>query len=246
LNFAQAGEWQDFSMTFDLDDFVSEVQLWLDYMGGTPNNADVDLDVDTIILRREGGPALPIVAPIFMGLVGPVGPLNEDLRLVTEEFKRGGGILLTPDEFMAALNPEYMIGWATPMLNSNDPALDEAQRLLDDGQFIQSLYAVREALRTFPERTYMSSDCNVTVKANAWVTDLQLDQQAGILLFHTHSSPTTGIQIRLQLPEYLFSARPIVTADGVLVITNISLEETMQVIEFTLAGGPHEVQVIKP
>jgi len=245
-DFTQAGEWQDFSMTFDLDDFVSEVQLWLDYMGGTPNNADVDLYVDTINLRREGGPALPIVAPIFMGLVGPAGSISEDLRLVTEEFERRDGVLLTPDEFMAALNPEYMIEWATPMLNPNEPALDEAQRLLDDGQFIQSLYTVREALRTFPERTYTSSDSNVIVKANAWVTDLQLDQQAGVLLFHTHSSPTTGIQIRLQLPEYLFSENSIVTVDGVSVAANISLEESIQVIEFTLAGGPHEVQVIKP
>ncbi len=73
-DFTQIGEWQDFSISLTLNEFVSDVQLWLDYMGGTPGYANVDLYADTITLSRAGGPALPIVAPIFIGLVGPTGP----------------------------------------------------------------------------------------------------------------------------------------------------------------------------
>jgi len=241
----QAGEWQDFSLSLTLDEFVSDVEVWLDYMGGTPGNADTDLYADTIALRREGGPALPFVVPIFIGLVGPVEPLNEDLRLVTEELERQGGVLLTPDELMAALNPEYMIGWAASMLGSDDPALAEAQLLMEDGQFLKSLYAVREALRAFPERTYTSSDGNVIVQANAWVTDLQLDQQAGSLLFNTHASPLAEVHIKLQLPMKLLGEAPTVTVDGVSVAARISSDGTARLVEFELAGGPHEVQVTK-
>jgi hypothetical protein len=245
-NFIQVGQWQEFSVTLTLEEFVSNVQLWLDYMGGTPGNATADLYADTITFSREGGPALPIVAPIFIGLVGPIDPLNEDLRLVAQEVERRGGVLLTPDEFMAALNPEYMVRWAAPMLGSDDPALAEAQRLLDDGQFLQSLYAVREALRAFPERVYTSSDGNVTVQANAWVTDLELDQQAGGLVFHVHASPTAEIHIRLRLPMNLFAEAPTVTADGVSIAARISSDGTARLVEFVLAGGPLEVQVMNP
>ena len=241
-DFTQNEEWQDFSISVTLDEFVTDVQLWLDYMGGTPGYADTDLYADTITLSRAGGSALPVVAPIFMGAAGN---LNEDLRLVTEEFERRGGVLLTPDELMATLNPEYMIGWAAHMLGSDDPALVEAQRLLDDGQFLQSLYAVREALRAFPERVYTSSDGNVTVQANAWVTDLQLDQQAGSLVFQTHASPTAEIHIRLRLPAGFLGQALTATVDGASIAATMSSDGAYQLVEFMLSGGPHEIQVVK-
>jgi hypothetical protein len=245
-DFVQIGEWQEFSISLTLNNFASDVQIWMDYNGGTPGNANADLYADTITLRHEGGIALPTAVPIFIGLVGPTDPLNEDLRLVTEEFERRGGVLLTPDEFMASLNPEYMIGWAARMLDSDDPALTEAQRLLDNGQFLQSLYAVREALRAFPQRTYKSSDGSVTVQANAWITDLQLDQQAGSLLFHIHSAPTAEIHIRLRLPKDLFDETPTVAVDNAPIAAKISSDGTSRLVEFVLAGGPHEVRVMKP
>jgi hypothetical protein len=245
-DFSQAGEWLDFTLSLTLDDFTSNVQLWLDYVGGTPGNANADLYADTIILRRQGGSAMPTALPIFIGLVGPTNPLNEDLRLVTEEFTRRGGLLLTPDEFMAALNPEYMIGWAAAMLGPDHPALIEAQRLMNDGQFLRSLVTVREALRAFPESAYTSADGKVTVLANAWITDLQLDQQAGILVFHTHSSPTAEIHVTLQLPMDLFGEAPTVMADGVPVIIKISSDGTARRVEFVLTDGPHTIQVMKP
>lgn len=245
-DFAQVGEWQGLSVVFSLNEFVSDVQLWLDYMGGTSGNTNTDLYADTITLSRAGGPALPIVAPMSIGLVGSGGPLNEDLRLVIEEVERRGGVLLNPDEFMAALNPEFMIGWATPILGSDNPALVEAQYLLDNQQFLQSLYTVREALRAFPERAYVSSDGSVTVQANAWITDLELDEQVHSLTFKTHGSPTADLSIRIQLPEGLLGLSPKVMIDGKSIIITLSSDGTLQHVEFILPGGLHDVQVMKP
>jgi len=241
-DFVQIESWQEFSISVTLNEIVSDVQIWLDYMGGTPGYANADLYADTITLTRAGGPGLPIVAPIFMA----GGPnLNEDLRLVTEEFERRGGVLLTPDELMAALNPEYMIGWAAPMLGSDNPALVEAQFLLDDGQFIQSLYAVREALRAFPERTY-SFDDSTTVMTNAWVTDMHADQHAGSLAFQTHASPLAEIHFKLRLPQEYYGENPVITSDGVNVLATMTTDSWHRVVEFTLPGGPHEINVLRP
>jgi hypothetical protein len=244
-DFTIAGEWQDFSETFTLDKFVVNIRLWLDYMGGTSDNASANLYGDTISLTRTGGLGLPVVHPIIMGLVGPTGPLDDDLRFFTEEFERRGGVLLTPDELMAALNPEYMLGWAAPMLGSDDPALAEAQHLLDNGQFLQALYIIREALRAFPEHTYTTSDGYVTVQANAWVTDLQLDSQVGDLVFHTHASPLAEIHIRLGASMDLFSEALKVTVDNLSIAAKISSDGTAWLVEFVLAGGPHEIHVVK-
>ncbi|MGA2490014.1 MAG: hypothetical protein ABSF99_07475 [Anaerolineales bacterium] len=240
-DFTQIGEWQEFSISVTLDEFVNDVQIWLDFMGGTPGYANADLYADTISLTRAGGPGLPIVAPIFMQAAPN---LSEDLRLVTEEFERRGGVLLTPDEMMAALNPEYMIGWAAPMLGSNNPALAEAHTLLEEGKFLESLYAVREALRAFPERSYAFDD-STSVEANAWVTDMQADQRAGSLVFRTHASPLAEIHLRLRFPLDLLGAEPKVTADSVSIPVTMTSDGANQLVEFTLPGGPHEIQVVK-
>jgi hypothetical protein len=61
-----------------------------------------------------------------------------------------GILVLTPDEYMAALNPEYMIEFATPLLGADDPSLVQAQALLESGQFFESLLTIREALKNIP------------------------------------------------------------------------------------------------
>jgi hypothetical protein len=239
-DFAQIGEWQEFSISFTLDEIVNDVQIWMDFMGGTPGFANADLYADTITLTRAGGVGLPIVAPIFM----QASPnLTDDLRLVTEEFESRGGVLLTPDELMAALNPEYLIEWAAGMLGPSDPALTEAQYLLDDGQFLQSLYAVREALRAFPELLYSFND-STSVETNAWVTGMQADPQAGSLAFQTHASPTSEIHLSLRLPLAQYGENPTITADGAPVTATMSTDGGIRVVEFTLPGGPHAIQVV--
>ncbi len=136
-----------------------------------------------------------------------------------------------------------MIGWAAPMLGSEDPALAEAQSLLDDGKFLQSLYAVREALRAFPERLYSFNDSS-SVETNAWVTGMRADPQAGSLAFQTHASPTSEIHLSLRLPLAQYGENPTITADGAPVTATMSTDGGIWVVEFTLPGGPHAIQVV--
>jgi hypothetical protein len=67
----------------------------------------------------------------------------------------GGGVVLTPEEFLAALNPEFLIDWATPYLGAGHPAIVEAQTLLSEDSFRESLFVVREALKELPSRVWL-------------------------------------------------------------------------------------------
>jgi hypothetical protein len=147
-DFSQAGEYQEFSLSFHLDRFVTGVEFRVNYNGGMAGNwASTDLYADYVVARREGGLDLPALAGIFIALVGPHQPLDDSME-ITREFERRGGLVLHPDEFMAALNPEYMIEFASPRLGANHPALANARQLLNSGRYLDSLLAVRSALRS--------------------------------------------------------------------------------------------------
>jgi len=64
-----------------------------------------------------------------------------------DALESGGGVVLTPEEFLATLNPEFMIDWSTPYLGTDHPAIVEAQTLLSEESFRESLFVVREALK---------------------------------------------------------------------------------------------------
>lgn len=145
-HFAQAGMYQEFTLSFTLTETTDNLELWIDYLGDEPGFASGDLIVDSIVVRREGGALMPRFAAIFIGLVGPVDSMDEDIRIVTEDFAAGGGIVLHPDDFAAALNPAFMLDLAEELLGADDPALDEARALLDAGEYYEALIAVRGAL----------------------------------------------------------------------------------------------------
>ena len=86
------------------------------------------------------------MAAVFIPLVGPIEPLPPQLA-IAEEFEAAGGLVLTPDEFMAALNPEYMLEFATPRLGADHPSLVQAREHLSQGRYFESLLAVRDGLR---------------------------------------------------------------------------------------------------
>lgn len=152
VEFQQAGQYQDFSLSLTLERSASDVQIWMDYYGGAPGYPATDLLADTVTLRREGGAAFPVFAAVWIGLVGPVEPMDEDVRILTEDFERDGGVVLHPDEFLAALNPEFMIDFAEPILGAGHPALTQARVYLAEGAYLDSLYTVREALKTASPR----------------------------------------------------------------------------------------------
>jgi hypothetical protein len=146
-DFLKAGEYQDFSITFTLAKFTPDIQLWMDYTSGTSGNANSDLYLDTITLTRSGGSLFPLLAPVFVGQVGPVTSMNGDLQAITIGFEQAGGVVLLPDEFMAAFNTEFMIEFATPYLGANNPTIQTAKLQLQEGNYFESLVTIREALK---------------------------------------------------------------------------------------------------
>lgn len=244
-DFRRAGEWQAFDLALDLDAFTPQVQLWLDYSGGTPGAASADLALDTITLQRQGGPALPNAAAVFIGLVGPAGPLDHDLARLTAGVEERGGVLLTPDEFMAALNPEFMLGWAEGLLGPDQAVLAEARRQLAAGDYMASLYTVREAVRAFPRRAYPAGG-GAAVEANAWITGLQFDARAGRLDFAAHAAPGAAVHLSARVPAEGFGPRPSVAVDGVSAAAAVHTDGAWLQVEVDVPGGPHAVQVTRP
>jgi hypothetical protein len=146
-DFLEADEYQDFSLTFKLVKYTPEIQIWMDYTGGLSGNANSDLYLDTITLTRSGGSVFPLLAPVFIGQVGPVDSMIADLRALTTEYEQAGGVVLLPDEFMAAFNPAFMIEFATPYLGADNPAIQTAKQQLQEGNYFESLVTIREALK---------------------------------------------------------------------------------------------------
>jgi hypothetical protein len=148
-DFSQAGEYENVQLHFTLDRFATAVQVEMDYYGGMPGKADMDLYADDVHLLPQGEPAMPVFAAIQLMWSGP-----EMMNLpgqFTTRFESGGGVVLHPDEFLASLNPEFMIEWAEPVLGLGHTALAEAQDHLDAGRFLDSLYVVRQALKVSRE-----------------------------------------------------------------------------------------------
>jgi hypothetical protein len=243
-DFEETGAYQEFTISFALDEIVPNVQLWIDYVGGSSTDwADTDLYVDAVVVTREGGLALPEFIPIHIGLVGPIDPLDEDLRMVTGDYEAAGGLVLHPDEFMAALNPEFMIEWAEPILGSGHPALVDARVQLEDGEFLTSLLSVREALRTPPEQAYQFEEGAIVVKANTWVTDLALDRNANWVSFETHGPPEGIVRAAIQILDNSIGPVSVVEVDGQRQEATISLEGSQTVVALEFGQGPHRVVV---
>lgn len=144
-DFEQADQYQDFTLSFTLDRLTSGIEFRVHYGDGS-----TDLYVDYIDVVREDDPALPVFAVALVALM--VEPSEMEFQTSAPErfttgFEQAGGIVLTPDEFMAALNPEFMIELATPILGSDHPQLAQARDQLAVGDFLGSLLTVREALK---------------------------------------------------------------------------------------------------
>src|SRR6185503_7557007 len=114
-DFLQPDQWQTFSYTFTLP-APTTVHLQLDFIPGIS-----DLFASHMRVIRDGVDPLPVFAPIFISLTAP-GPKRELARL-GEQLEAAGVVVLTADEFMAALNPEYMIAFAAPRVGAANAAL---------------------------------------------------------------------------------------------------------------------------
>jgi hypothetical protein len=140
-DFYQSNQYQSFNLSFSIDRLTREMIFRVVYDGGA-----TDLYIDYIHAVRQGDLNMPYFACVGIDNIG--GCAHNVPHLFQEAFENAGGIVLHPDEFFAALNPEYMIELATPLLGSAHPDLTEAKQQLTEGKYFTSLLTVREALRT--------------------------------------------------------------------------------------------------
>ena len=89
---------------------------------------------------------LTVMPPFFLIRMSWEHGVTRALSEFTETFEAGGGVMLTMDEFMAALNPRFMVAFAAEQLGADDAGVRTARRLLRKGRFWDSLIAVRQAL----------------------------------------------------------------------------------------------------
>ena len=142
-DFLQPNRYQEFKMSCRFDSTGYGARVWLDYGEG------VDLYVDWVRIVRKGSTQLPNFAPLFIALcVSPdlMQGLTTVPTLFKNEFERMGGMILRPEEFIAALNPEYMIQFAEPILGTSHPQVVAAKNLLSGGNIVESLLTIRGAL----------------------------------------------------------------------------------------------------
>jgi hypothetical protein len=238
-DFEEAGQYQDFALSFTLERFTPEVDFRIDYWRGA-----TELYVDTIRAIRSGGAALPVFAGAFIVVIDQSQRLTEAPQLA-EDFEAAGGITLHLDEFLAALNPEFMIEWATPILGADHPALAQAQAQLQNGDFFDSLLTVREALRTLPEHTYLLEGEDVTIQANTWITDLTFDQSAHQISFRTHGPPEGAVQASIEIPKELLAGPFLVNVDGQSHAFTTSENGHYTTLDIEFAQGPHQVVIIE-
>ncbi|MFH0756324.1 MAG: T9SS type A sorting domain-containing protein [Bacteroidota bacterium] len=144
-DFKNPNEYQDFTLFFTLDSLTTEIEFRIDFFNGIS-----DLYVDYIKNIHNDEPILPVFASILIGLCIDPSEFQYQTEApgrFTSIFEDSGGIVLSPDEFAAALNPEYMIELATPILGDGHAAIIQARQQLDAGEFLNSLSIVRNALR---------------------------------------------------------------------------------------------------
>ncbi len=193
--FNQPDVFQDFVVTFTLDKPTTEIEFQLEYLGGT------DLYLDTIHVTRQGGPVLPVYAAGFIPATW-MG-VGETLQLA-DDMQAAGVLVLTPDEFMAAINPEFMTNWATDVLGTFHPDVRDATDYLNTGDYFESLLAARRALGPQPRRAFdlqLSTNCMVTISANTWIANLAFTPNGRQLTFDTRGYPRGSVQAQIQIPD---------------------------------------------
>lgn len=141
--FIARGKYQDFTLTFTLDDITTDLRWIVAYDDGS-----TDLYADNVHIKNLDGTNLPITGTIVIDNlnINERGLLARVPEMFTSKFELKGGVVLNPSEYLAAMNPEYMIEFAKPILGSGDPAIADAQSKLSAGRYLESLLALRTAL----------------------------------------------------------------------------------------------------
>jgi hypothetical protein len=195
-------------MFFSLDRLTRGVIFRIVYDGGM-----TDLYIDNMQAVRRGNLSMPYFACVGIDNIG--GCASVVPNLFQKEFENAGGIVLHPDEFFAALNPDYMIDLATPYLGAGDSSLIKAKTQLEKGKYFSSLMTVRSALKESK-------------------VDIQVLQPVNCELSQNYPNPfnqSTTIRFTLQKPENVRIS--IYSISGIII--DVILDEG-------LSTGYHEIR----
>lgn len=140
--FNNAGEYQSFVVDLSLARLVDQLVFQIIYDGGA-----TDLYIDDIRTEQTVDVVFPYFAHVGIDNIG-AATANVPGDFISA-FENAGGVVIHPDEFMAALNPEFMIEFAAPLLGMQHPAITEAQQQLAAGEYFNSLMTVRAALSVY-------------------------------------------------------------------------------------------------
>jgi len=146
-DFSQADVYQDFTLDFELTEKPGNFYVWVDYCNG-----QTDLFLDYVTIKYKDAEELPVYAMVLIPMMITPEEFDQQTRAperFTQLFEDSGGAVLTPDEFMAVLNPEYMLGFASQYLGESDSAVVAAKELFDNGRIMKGLGIIRTALRKY-------------------------------------------------------------------------------------------------
>jgi PKD repeat protein len=249
--FSQAGKYQNFTLHFTLDQFVNRVEFRLEYYGGEDGNwAKGDLTADYIIARRVGGLNMPVFGAGFVAMMGSNRLTN--LESLTDQITEAGGTVVHPDEYMAALNPEFMLEWAAPILGEDNTQLSLARQKLSRGDYLGSLLTTRLALANLPERNYRFSfeeggePYTFRLRANTYIDPINYDPGSYSVNFRTHGPPAGEVTASVILPIELQAEKVKINVDAELVSFTSESNSTHTTISLTFPQGAHSVQVVLP
>ena len=239
LNFIDTDDgYKDFQLEFQLPAWTSDVAYRLDYSDGTG-----DLLVDLISSEALGDTGLPVLAPVFIGLVGPTTPFGTAMTL-PEEDETAGGLVLAPHEFAAILNVDYMTEFARTVLGVGYPSVVEATAQAGLDQFHDALQTLRDALRDLPQLQYSISysEGDMEIAGPFYVTDFVNNSVDRTISFVTHGPPGPDRALSLLLPRRSSSTpRTVRVDDSPPRVIETSLGQT--IVRLRVDGGPHVVVV---
>jgi PKD repeat protein len=247
-DFNQADEYQNFTLEFTLDHFAVSVEFILSYHpppSGDPASFP-HIYADYIRCKRDGDTGLPKFSAVLTS-----GWWEPWAKQLGKEFSEAGGVVLHTDEYMAALNPEYMVNWATKVLGEDNPELQYARQLLEERDFLSSLIAVRSALMELPNRTYIvkipgEDEQFVTIHGNTLVTPFEYIANEYTIDFRTHGPPKGTVSLLITIPNELQDGETMFTVDNKMIDIHYVMNNTHTVYDFVITQGPHTVNVILP
>jgi hypothetical protein len=245
-DFHHVDQYQNFTLPFTLSEFATSVEFLVDYYRGP-----TDLYADYIVTTREERDGMPNFASIVVGFGFPDRSELYTVQLA-EAIREQGGIVIHPDEFSAALNPEFMLEWAIPILGANHPRLAQAHTQLASGDYFASLLSIRRALQTLPTRrfpvtvTERNVPYTVTITANTWLAPLEYDGTGHQIQLSTHGPPEGTVQAHVTLPNDLMDGFSLVKVDHQPHPFTRTQNATHTTVSLEFEQGPHDVEVPLP